>query len=247
MKFSKSLGGIEDINMVAFDLYEGGTKHGGGRNPDGYSAAERHETPGDYTSGDDDGYPGGATSSSEEVWGTGGDDAGVNAIDHFEVGIAQTIYGFGGDDEITAGYNDDLIFGGIGNDEIYANAGDDTAVGGDGDDFILGQDGNDDLHAGEGADILMGGADNDTIYLIDDGDVDRILFNQGDDQDIVDNFELGVDKIGLGNFGFEDFDDVSGLITYNVAGDQALLSLGGGDQIIFTGLDGLLSAGDFEF
>ncbi|WJY22324.1 hypothetical protein QTA57_04030 [Fontisubflavum oceani] len=190
--------------------------------------------------GNHDGYPGGKPSSTE-VHGTGDDDE----IDHFHVGIGQSLYGFAGDDTIIAGYADDKVFGGLGDDEIYANAGDDVAVGGEGDDFIAGEDGNDSLHAGDGIDMLYGGQDDDFIFLTDDGDVDTVLFQQGDGNDVIDNFELGIDQVSLGNFGFASFDEIEGLITYS--GDQALLDLGNGDTIIFTNLDGPLGAADFIF
>lgn len=210
--------------------------------PATYGYKNSHTRIDDLTDGEDshDGYPGGRPSSTE-VHGTGGDDD----IDHFQVGIAQHIYGFAGDDQIIAGYADDTIFGGLGDDSIYANAGDDVAVGGDGNDFIAGEAGNDTLHAGDGADQIYGGQDDDFIFLVDDGDVDIIYFQQGDDNDVIDNFELGVDQVSLGNFDFNSFDDVSGLITYS--GDQALLDLGNGDTIIFTGLDGPLTGADFIF
>ncbi|QBY00091.1 hypothetical protein E2K80_04500 [Rhodophyticola sp. CCM32] len=196
----------------------------------------------DLTIGDGshDGYPGGIPSSTE-VHGTGGDDE----IDHFVVGIGQNLYGFAGDDEITAGYADDRIFGGLGDDTIYANAGDDVVVGDDGNDFLYGEAGNDSIHAGDGADHISGGIDDDFIFLIDDGDVDIVYFLAGDGHDVIDNFELGTDQVALGNFGFTSFDQIDALITYSA--DQALLDLGNGDTIIFTGLDGSLGAEDFVF
>jgi Ca2+-binding RTX toxin-like protein len=210
--------------------------------PVNYNFSRSRAPSNDLTIGEDahDGYPGGIPSSTE-VHGTGGDDN----IDHFEVGIAQRIYGFAGDDNITAGYSDDTIFGGLGDDTILANAGDDVAVGGDGDDFILGGAGNDSLHTGEGADQVFGGQGDDFVFLVDDGQVDNIYFNAGDDFDVIDNFELGVDQVNLGNFGFNSFAEIEALITYS--GDQAMLSLGNGDTIIFTGLDGTLSESDFVF
>ena len=256
MKTTQKITTVDDLsifNPTADDVeqtFKGNSDDGGREGPGieplgGFAYVGEGEGGFDKLSGTqaDDGFPGGATPSSTEVWGTGDDDV----IDHFQVGFAQTLYGFGGDDDITAGYNDDIIFGGIGNDEVYANAGDDIVLGQDGDDFLLGQDGDDELHAGDGADTVMGNDDDDTIFLVDDGDQDVILFGQGDDQDIVDNFELGIDKIQPANFGLTEFADVAPLISYNQAGDQALIDFGGGDQMIFTNLDGPLGAGDFLF
>ncbi|MBF9030202.1 hypothetical protein HKCCE3408_07330 [Rhodobacterales bacterium HKCCE3408] len=197
---------------------------------------------GDLTDGEDshDGYPGGFPSSTE-VHGTRDDDD----IDHFAVGIAQEIYGFAGNDTIWAGTSDDSIFGGIGDDEIYGGEGDDLVVGQDGDDFLFGDAGNDSLHAGDGADGLYGFGGNDWIFLTDDGDVDTIYFNVGDDADVIDNFEHGVDKVYLANLGVSAFGDLT--IVYNADGTQAQIDFGGGDMLTFTGLEQALEAGDFLF
>lgn len=190
-----------------------------------------------------DGHPGGATPSSTEVWGH----AWGETIDHSDVNIGQTIWGFGGDDTLLAGEHDDVVFGGIGNDSIDLNTGDDIGVGGAGDDFVIGWDGNDDIHLGTGTDTAWAGEGDDRVFLEDDGDVDTILFTIGEGQDVVDNFELGCDVVQLGvAYGFDSFDDIASLISYNELGDQAYLDLGP-DGITFTNLDGQLGEADFLF
>lgn len=201
---------------------------------------------GDFTADPDghDGHPGGYFPNTGNVYGHEGSDT----WNHFGYGHSETFYGFAGDDDITAGYADDVVFGGIGNDEIDLNAGNDIGVGDEGDDLIIGMAGNDDLHAGEGADSLFGGRDDDRIFLEDDGDVDQIYFLLGDDNDVIDNFELGVDVMNLdAAFGFNSFAEIDALMSYNQAGDQAHLDLGGGDSIVFTNLDGALTEADFLF
>jgi len=86
--------------------------------------------------------------------------------------VAMTIYGDGGDDQITGGDLDDVLFGGLGNDTISGNAGrdgidagdgNDRVEGGTGDDLILGQAGNDTILAGDGRDLVDGGQGSDSI------------------------------------------------------------------------------------
>ncbi len=192
-----------------------------------------------FTAGEDahDGYPGGKV-SSVEVHGTGADDD----IDHSGAFIGQAIYGFAGDDTIYSSALDDKVFGGLGNDTVYAGDGADILVGGEGDDFLAGDAGEDEIHTGDGADTAWGGADDDFIFLTDDNQTDTILYAAGDGADVVDGFETGVDEVHLTGAG-QSFDALD--ITYNADGTQALLDLGGGDQIIFTGLDGNLTAADF--
>lgn len=84
--------------------------------------------------------------------------ARVDAI--FEVaretcnGLAPTIVGTEGDDDIDGTDGIDVISGLGGSDRISGFAGDDVVCGGDG---------NDDLIGGDGADHLFGGADNDVL------------------------------------------------------------------------------------
>ncbi|QFT91370.1 Serralysin B precursor [Roseovarius sp. THAF9] len=207
-----------------------------------FSLGDRPDLPGDFTDGEDshDGAPGGRVLPSE-VHGTGEDDH----IFHVYVDEAQKLYGFAGNDTIESGAGNDSVFGGLGNDVIIANGGDDVIVGGEGDDNLYGEAGNDSIHTGDGADIVFGGTGDDFIYLTDDGDVDTVYFIQGNGNDVIDNFETGIDQVGISGFGFTSFADIEALITYS--GDQALIDLGNGDTIIFTGLEAPLAADDFIF
>ncbi|MEQ8366449.1 MAG: hypothetical protein RIB61_07055 [Roseicyclus sp.] len=208
----------------------------------GHYGIPRGEKPiDDWESNHGDDQPPGGTPGRDEVFGTNADDV----IDRFGHDGGERIFGFAGDDTIIAGGGDDAVFGGIGNDDLYGEGGNDTLVGGEGDDIAFGGAGADEIHTGQGADIAAGGAGDDIIFLVDDGEVDLIIFAQGDDFDIIDNFEQGFDQIALADFGFGDFGDVAGMISYS--GDQAMIDLGGGDMIIFTDLGGLLNESDFIF
>ncbi|MEL7226536.1 MAG: hypothetical protein AAGL17_17300, partial [Cyanobacteria bacterium J06576_12] len=80
----------------------------------------------------------------------------------------------------------DIILGGEGNDRILGGAGRDVLLGEMGDDRILG---------GEGNDVIMGVTGNDA--LIGGGGSDLFVFGTGDGTDVIRDFEIGTDQIGL--------------------------------------------------
>jgi Ca2+-binding RTX toxin-like protein len=88
-------------------------------------------------------------------------DADGNMIDGSD-GASEAIYGYGGNDKITAGEGDDVIDGGDGDDFMRAGAGDDLVKGGAGNDVLDGQ---------SGADTMDGGLGNDVYWLDNAGDV----------------------------------------------------------------------------
>lgn len=77
-----------------------------------------------------------------------------------------------------------------GNDAYSGTAGHDMISGGSGDDRLNGGAGNDILHAGTGEDRLTGGAGADVFIFTADGSTDRI-----------EDFELGIDRIDLSEWG----------------------------------------------
>ncbi|WP_228021271.1 alkaline phosphatase [Vasconcelosia minhoensis] len=86
---------------------------------------------------------------------------------------------------------DDFIDGGAGNDRIGGKSGNDTLIGGNGDDLIWGDDGDDLLRGGLGNDTLTGddfsgGSGSDTFVLA-----------AGEGTDMIMDFEVGTDFIGL--------------------------------------------------
>ncbi|MCA8883161.1 MAG: type I secretion C-terminal target domain-containing protein, partial [Rhodobacteraceae bacterium] len=116
-------------------------------------------------------------------------------------GIVDTIYGEGGNDQITGYFGADTLHGGDGDDTIYGgsqtisstysqetasntlygNAGNDYLQGSYGTDYLYGGTGNDTLIGNEGDDEyyfeLNGG--NDTIDEVDQSDTDTIFFGAG--------------------------------------------------------------------
>ena len=128
----------------------------------------------------------------------------------------------GGNDFVNPGGGKDYVFGEAGNDILNGDrgadvlnggAGGDVLNGGSGRDTLLGEAGNDILNGDRGADLLRGGSDqdiisggggNDLIFggtgndaLFGDRGRDIFVFAPGEDADIVFDFELGKDKIGL--------------------------------------------------
>jgi glycerophosphoryl diester phosphodiesterase len=83
-----------------------------------------------------------------------------------------------GDDDLLEGSNDD--------DRLSGKAGDDELLGGAGRDRLKGGEGDDLLDGGLGDDILIGGAGADTFVLA-----------AGNGTDVIRDFELGTDQIGL--------------------------------------------------
>lgn len=75
-------------------------------------------------------------------------------------------------------------------DGTVGGALDDRIIGGAGADTLSGHGGNDWLHDGGGADVLTGGAGADVFALTRDGQADRIS-----------DFEIGVDRIDLSDWG----------------------------------------------
>jgi hypothetical protein len=118
-------------------------------------------------------------------------------------GVADVIYGGGGNDYISGGdfYEDDdipgvaadLLCGGPGNDRVRGGPGNDKVNGGDGDDSVDGE---------RGADVVQGNAGNDRV--IDDSNIDMDHMNdllRGGDGDDVMGVAWGIDKAygGAGN------------------------------------------------
>ena len=234
----------DDLSVLNFEASDG--RDGSGADAFGGLGFDdgRQEGPGGLKDQGTDGGPNTFPPAPDEIWGTRYDDW----MDFAHRDEDTSYYGFAGNDDIFAGNGDENMFGGLGDDYLSGASGNDTLVGGDGNDFLSGGDDADEIHAGQGADDIMGGHQDDTIFLVDDGDVDKIIYEQGDATDIVDNFELGVDQFLLGfGFNFANFAEVEAHITYNDMGDQAMLDLGGGDVVYFTQLDGVFEAGDFGF
>ncbi len=95
--------------------------------------------------------------------------------------IADSIFGFGGNDIITGAVGDDKLHGGAGEDRISGGPDNDQLYGGDDSDQLDGGPGNDALYGGNGNDSLLGGAGTDSLY----GDAGDDQLNGGSENDTL--------------------------------------------------------------
>lgn len=124
------------------------------------------------------------------------------------------LFGDGDNDVINGGRGSDLVNGGTGNDTlrgasgkdwIFGASGDDSVNGGTGDDQLFGQIGKDNINGGAGNDALSGGTGRDILIghlgndtLTGGAQADRFVFHKGHGQNVITDFEIGVDKIEIG-------------------------------------------------
>jgi Ca2+-binding RTX toxin-like protein len=97
-------------------------------------------------------------------------------------------FGQGGNDQLTLSeVNGALpaahLFGGAGNDVLTGGSGNDQLFGQEGNDTLLGRGGFDLLFGGEGNDTLTGGDADDQMF--GQGGNDRMIWNPGDDSDLM--------------------------------------------------------------
>jgi Ca2+-binding RTX toxin-like protein len=124
-----------------------------------------------------------------------------------------------------AGLLDSKISGGLGNDLIHSGRGDDVVDGGVGLDTVAGDLGDDSLTGGAGADTF--------------------LFQRHNGDDLVQDFQHGIDKLDLKAFHFANFAAVSALLHANGLGLSLDLTSVHGDSIDLAGLTlAQLTAGD---
>ncbi|WP_417544871.1 calcium-binding protein [Marinobacter sp.] len=115
---------------------------------------------------------------------------------------ADTLSGAGGNDTLYGAAGDDVLSGGEGNDRVYGQDGDDIVNGDAGDDYLYGNAGDDLLNGGDGRDYLYGGAGNDTLrggagtndYLSGDAGSDTYLFDVGDGNTTINNYDTGAER-----------------------------------------------------
>ncbi len=145
-------------------------------------------------------------------------------------GGSDSLSGGGGGDEIAGGGGKDLLQGNGGRDILQGNGGRDTLEGGGGRDTLEGGGGRDQLLGGGGRDLLQGGGGRDTLdgqggkdtmeggngrddiiggrgadILTGGGGGDRFIFDTGNGQDTITDFQQNRDRIVVegGAEGFE--------------------------------------------
>lgn len=103
--------------------------------------------------------------------------------------------GGAGDDFIRGRDGADVLKGDVGNDTLKGGSGIDTLIGGGGNDAIVGGSDDDRLDGGAGEDVLNGGRDDDRLTGGEGADV--FVFGRDAGNDVITDFENGVDQIDL--------------------------------------------------
>lgn len=197
------------------------------------------------------------TAFDDDIYGGAGDDSlsGGNGADL----LVDTL----GTNGISGGNQNDTIVGGLGvtnatgdggNDVLIGGIRGDTLDGGAGNDVLRGDPaggfmfGNDTLIAGTDDDMLEGGGGADTFVFVTSGGTNQIgrLSISGSSASVIgDDFELGVDKIDLSDFGYSGRGDLNALLS--TSGGNAIFSDQGTTITIYGVTAAELTAEEFIF
>ncbi|MEA5542701.1 hypothetical protein VB834_27085 [Limnoraphis robusta Tam1] len=154
---------------------------------------------------------------------------------------SETIFGTPDDDELNifedeaiafAGDGDDLVdtSGSSGNSRSYGGPGDDILIGGS-DDRLFGGSGDDRLFATDGGTLMSGGGGDDQFWV-------ATAFIPSS-PNIVADFESGIDVIGIGGL-----DVTFSELSITEVGDNAVVSVSGGDLATLLGVEANVLSGD---
>ena len=116
----------------------------------------------------------------------------------------------------------DQLHGGDGNDVIRGGLGADVLSGGVGNDAIYGEQGQDLLDGGQGDDTLIGGQG-----------ADFFVFRPGNGQDVIEDFEVGIDRIAFYDLGLDTVQDL--LLLAQEVGQDVVFDLTDGDVLTLQG------------
>jgi Ca2+-binding RTX toxin-like protein len=154
----------------------------------------------------------------------GGDGADLYIISSAKTQMAEGL--FGGHDTVQSSvkfqlsnFFEDLQLIGSNNISGRGNVIGNHVTGNTGDNRLFGYEGQDVLSGGAGNDLLSGGADGDVF-----------VFKTGFGEDVISDFENGIDKIDLS--GWETIANYSDLVLGHLAVDGADLVFTSGDEIL---------------
>lgn len=217
--------------------------------------------PGSYTRyDDDDSYDGSddhdthkGNENDNHLLGNGGRDRihGRGGDDDMDGGEGKDrLFGGAGDDTIEGGDGHDMIKGGVGDDSVSGGAGNERLFGNKGRDHLSGDEGKDRIKGGAGDDVLDGGTEDDRLFggagndtLTGGEGADRFVFKENEGDDVITDFEIGIDLIVLDTDVEESFADLS----LSQSGSDAVLTYSGG-TITLTDVDAAsLTADSFDF
>ncbi|MEH2090858.1 phytase [Nostoc sp.] len=163
-----------------------------------------------------------ASGSNNNLFGAAGDD-NLTVIE----GSRQSLFGGSGNDTLTSNGSNNRLYGGSGDDKLFSNV-NDSLFGGDGDDVLF---------AGQqGGDRLSGGTGVDQFWIAN--------ASLPTSKNIVTDFTVGIDKIGLGGIGVTQFN----ALTLLQQGDDTIVKIGNAELVSFLGItSNTLTANDFVF
>ncbi|MBN3890899.1 MAG: phytase [Nostoc sp. JL31] len=161
-------------------------------------------------------------SGSNSLFGAAGDDT-LTVIE----GSRQSLFGGSGNDSIRSGGSNNRLYGGSGDDKLFSNV-NDSLFGGAGDDVLF---------AGQqGGDRLSGGTGVDQFWIAN--------ASLPTSKNIVTDFTVGIDKIGLGGIGVTQFN----ALTLLQQGNNTIVKIGNTELVSLTGItSNTLTANDFIF
>jgi Ca2+-binding RTX toxin-like protein len=205
----------------------------------------------DLLHGSDSGEMIAALAGNDVVHGNGGNDVmwGNGGFDLLNGGAgADLIYGNQQNDTILGGQDQDTIYGNLGDDIGNGNLGDDVLFGGQDQDTLYGGQGSDQLFGNIGDDQLIGNLGND--WLIGGDGADIFVFGPASGNDVVADFVSGLDTVllasNVNSSGLKTPSDALAQLDNSDAG--AVLHVGGGHTVTFTGLDvSQFDESDFSF
>ncbi|MFN6483350.1 MULTISPECIES: esterase-like activity of phytase family protein [unclassified Nostoc] len=159
-------------------------------------------------------------SGSNNLLGAAGDDT-LTVIE----GSRQSLFGGSGNDTLTSGGSNNRLYGGSGDDKLFSNV-NDSLFGGDGDDVLF---------AGQqGGNRLSGGAGADQFWIAN--------ASLPTSKNIVTDFAISTDKIGLGGIGVTQFS----ALTLLQQGSDTLVKIGNTELASLLGITSTnLTANDF--
>ena len=181
----------------------------------------------------------------DRMYGESGDDTmnGGEDNDIVNGGIGNDILiGGGGIDLMGGAQGNDVMAGEDGHDNMYGNLGDDNMNGGEGNDFMEGHDGADVLRGMSGNDRINGGNGNDNLG--GGAGADRFIYSDGWGDDIIADFENGIDIIDMSNVA-----GVNGIsdLTITFSDGSTYLSYQGDEIRLFAENIANIGAEDFVF
>ncbi|WP_445629588.1 phytase [Nostoc sp. DSM 114167] len=159
---------------------------------------------------------------SNNLFGAAGDD-NLTVIE----GSRQSLFGGSGNDTLTSHGSNNRLYGGSGDDKLFSNV-NDSLFGGDGDDLLFAGQG--------GSDRLSGGAGTDQFWIAN--------ASLPTSKNIVTDFTVGIDKIGLGGIGVTQFNT----LTLLQQGSDTIVKIGNTELVSLLGITSTrLTANDFVF